>query len=306
MLRFVLIGESVVSDWDYPAATSARALMRALTKAGHEATFLEKRKNRPTVELLKARGSAALRAFANRYPDLRYRTYELPTGLERTVWFVRQTATADAVILLDGTPAGIDEEAARLDARHLCRVVWSANPELASTAWADLRLSPLTGDEDDDDLRFGPMVESQSSAFTGDREDVLIVAYDDRETAETARAALNDFVPRTLSAGAVDGDTWPFVPEVDLPAWFERARLAVIVGAGDDAFAAARSLLPVAAGCPAIRLNSGDSRLSNLPATVAQLLAHGEPATVPADNNAAVQAGRLTTAVRRSLLARHR
>ena len=73
--------------------------LRALIAAGHEALFLEERRNRPTVELLQARGSSAFRAFGQHYANLPYRTYELPHGLERTVWFVRQVATADAVVL---------------------------------------------------------------------------------------------------------------------------------------------------------------------------------------------------------------
>lgn len=303
-LRFVFFGESLVSDWGNPTATTVRAVMRALTAAGHEALFLEERRNRPTVELLRARGSASLRAFADRYPDLHYRTYELPRGLERTVWFVRQVATADAVVVLDGAPDGVFEEAARLEARHLTRVVWSAKSDDAASAWADLRLAPAGADAPTGAVTCGPAVERREPGIGNARSGLVLVAYDEEALAGAAREALADFAPECITAGAVAGTAWSFVPEVALPDVYRRVRVAVVVGAGDDPFAAARVLLPVAAGAHAV---VHDSAPGELRARIVSLLVP-EPAspnvTLPSADDADVAAQRLVAAVRQARLAR--
>jgi hypothetical protein len=116
------------------------------------------------------------------------------------------------------------------------------------------------------------------------REGVLLVAYDDHDVAERARQEMAELASECLSAGRVSGDDWRFVPEVELPEWYGRARAAVVVGAGDDPFARARELLPVAAGCAVV---NGEER--------------GE---LPAKYEAGVVAGRLVEAVRQARLVR--
>jgi hypothetical protein len=318
-LRFVFFGESIISDWGNPAATTVRAVMRALVAAGHEALFLEERQNRPTIELLRARGSSALRAFAERYPDLHHRTYELPRGLERTVWFVRQVATADAVVVLAGAPTGVFEEAARLDARHLTRIVWSAKGDDTDTAWADLRLTPAGSEAPAGAIIRGPAVERSSTDTNDARSGVLLVAYDDGEGADAARQALAEFAPESVSAGAVAGADWPFVPEVALPDRYRQARVAVVVGASDDPFAAARLLLPVAFGCQTVVAPPSDTlgkiadTVVHVPTTaelrdrVASLLISDPPPSyveLPARYDAAVAARQLVERVRQARLVR--
>ena len=102
-LRFIVFGESLVSDIGNPIATSARSILDALAGAGHEVTFLEERGNDACIRLLKLRGSRALRGFGARFPGIQHRTYDLPRGWERTVWVGREAGTADAVIALPGT-----------------------------------------------------------------------------------------------------------------------------------------------------------------------------------------------------------
>jgi hypothetical protein len=130
----------------------------------------------------------------------------------------------------------------------------------------------------------------------------LLVAYDDRETAEAARAALARLDPECVSAGTVAGDEWPFVPEVALNEWYRQARVAVVTGAGADPFAAARELLPIAVGCPVVAAKDAIDR----PNRVTELLAGAPPGAVelPARYDAAVAAERLVEAVRRARLVR--
>jgi hypothetical protein len=122
-LRFVFFGHSIVSDWENPAALTSRALLRALNQFGHETRFLEERGNRATVELLRARGSAPLREFAREFPDVIYRTYELPKGLERTVWLARELADVDVAVALDDAPRELTDELARVPLPRLVRVL---------------------------------------------------------------------------------------------------------------------------------------------------------------------------------------
>lgn len=121
-LRFVVFGESIVSDWENPPADTWRPILQALAAAGHDATFLEQRRNRPVVELLRARGAGPVRAFGEQYPDILYRTYDLPSGAHRQVWFGREVATADVVIVLDTAPAGVVEELTSYDTPRIVKV----------------------------------------------------------------------------------------------------------------------------------------------------------------------------------------
>jgi hypothetical protein len=122
-VRFVFFGRSIVSDWENPAAITSRAILRALNDLGHETRFLEERGNQPTVDLLNARGSAPLRAFAKEYPDIVYRTYELPRGAERTLWVARELGDVDAVVALNDAPAEVLDELSRVPLPRLVRII---------------------------------------------------------------------------------------------------------------------------------------------------------------------------------------
>jgi hypothetical protein len=122
-LRFVFFGRSIVSDWENPTAHASRALLRSLNNLGHETRFLEQRGNQPTVDLLQAKGAGPLRAFSKQFPDIVYRTYELPNGTERTVWLAREVGDVDAVVALDDAPPEVLAELARVPLPRLVRVI---------------------------------------------------------------------------------------------------------------------------------------------------------------------------------------
>lgn len=254
-LRFVLFGGSVVSDWHNPAATTTRAVLRALVAAGHEALFLEERGNRPTVELLRARGAAGVRAFAARYPTLAYRTYEIPHGAERAVWPGREIATADAVIVQDTAPVAVIEAVAALATPRLVRflqVTQGTPPPVAERF--DRLLVPRNGPVGSEGgaTPFGPAVDETIPLREVGAGGVVVVAYDDTPTAARIADALVDERPVLVAPGDVADQRFRYVPEVGLGAVL-RAAPAAVVAAGDNApLAAARYLLPPSYGCAAL------------------------------------------------------
>ena len=252
-VRLVIFGASVVSEWGNPAATTNRAILRALTAAGHDAVFLEQRGNAPTVDLLKSRGAAALRAFADAYPDIHYRTYDLPEGLERSVWFGREVSTADAVIVQEGAPPPVIDALARFDTQRLVRLYQITGfkaPEPVSQF--DGLLAPF-GVDAPEALTLGPAL-TLSDSPDPPRAGVVLVAYGDEASADEAAAALTSLHPRRISVLEVRGEGWEYIPEVSLGAVYAQARLAVVLAGHASPLAAARSLLPIAHGCLAIEV----------------------------------------------------
>jgi hypothetical protein len=307
-LRFAIFGTSVVSDYGNPLATTVRAIMRALMARGHEVTFLEERRNQPTLALLRDRGAAPLRAFATHAPDLRYRTYQLLAGAELTLWLSRELATVDAVILLEGTPPPICALLSGRPARHLVRIAqMTAQGTLLPDP--DLVIAPVGSNSDRLAVPFGPAVLPVPDP-AANRAGVVLVSYDDDHAAVYARAALSqETVPLTLAAaGLAHPPNWPFVPEVEIQAHYRASRLAVVIGAGASPYAAARALLPLAAGCQVVAVGEiaaipqlhgvitsvAPARLAE---AVSALLAADPPvATVPAAFDANLQAERLVSA----------
>ncbi len=292
-VRIVIFGTSVVSEWGNPAATTSRAILHALTTKGHDAVFLEQRGNAPTVELLKARGADALRDFADAYPDIRYRTYDLPEGLERAVWLGREVSTADAVVVQEGAPDAVIEDLARFDTPRLVRLYQITGVEVPGIASRfDGILAPF-GVDVPRVLTLGPALDPPESADLP-RDGVTLVAYAGQDAALEAATALATLEPRLISVGEVTGDRWEYLPEVRLREVYARARLAVVLPGSTSPLATARALLPVAHGCPAIEvLGKGDpvfppfGHLRSVPAAetleaVQAALTPGTEAGVPA------------------------
>src|SRR5215218_10044244 len=193
-LRLVIFGGSIVSDWGNPAATSWRALLRALSAAGHDAVFLERRRNDAVVDLLRARGGDAMRAFGRAYPDILNRTYDLPRGAERSVWFGREVSTADAAILLDDAPAEIFDEIVAYDTPRLVKIL--ARTEKAVTV-------PVGEDRFDLILGEGthPAVEISAGKPSAERSGVILVAYEDEALANRIAESLSALNPELITPG---------------------------------------------------------------------------------------------------------
>jgi hypothetical protein len=247
-LRFIVLGASIASDWNNPVATSARAVLSAIAATGHDVTYLEQRGNTALAGLLAMRGSRPFKAFTDRYPEIQYRTYDLPRGWERTVWFGREIGTADVVIAFPGTPEPLLPEIAALPSPHLLRLV----DESLATEHADFTLVRAGGDASVNRLSFGPAVSLNVSTALVRTERPLLVAYDDAAEAESARERLAGHDPELIQSGSVDLPGWTYVPEVGLPEWYATRRVAIVTGTGSSPWSEARRLLPLASGCLAI------------------------------------------------------
>lgn len=244
-IRFVALGGSIVSDWDNPVATSVRAVLNAIAAAGHEVTFLEQRGNPSLSALLANRGSRAYKGFTERYPRIQLRTYDLPRGWQRTVWFGSEIGTADAVIALPGTPAELLPEIAASPLRHIVQLI----DESFSIEHPGLRLVRAGTATDKNDLAFGPAVEHGQVDYPDRSERPLLVAYDDTDEANHLAAELAEYDPVQIVTGTADLPAWSYIPEIELPDWYARHRFAIVSGAGDSAWADARRLLPRGYGC---------------------------------------------------------
>ncbi len=122
-LRFVFIGPSIRSDWHNTAAHTHRAVLKALGERGHQATFLEARRNAAVEGLLAEKGAEALLAFDRDFASIDYRTYDPPMPRELRVWLGREGATADVIVLLDGMDPQIVDAFERTEVLDLVRLI---------------------------------------------------------------------------------------------------------------------------------------------------------------------------------------
>lgn len=94
-MRFAFFCHSVISDWNNGNAPFLRGLMRALSVRGHEATCYEREDNWSLSHLLRERPDA-VRAFAERFPDLRCVRY---AAADTDATVRRAVAETDAVVV---------------------------------------------------------------------------------------------------------------------------------------------------------------------------------------------------------------
>ena len=272
-LRFVFFSPSVIADIDNPAATSTRALLGALSSAGHDVTHLERRGNSLLDRQLRTRGSAALRSLNARYPDIRIRQYDLPSGQQRNVWFGTEVSTADAVVALPGTSDEILALVAAFATPHLVRIV---PPE-------------AIGDVTFPDTGTLMCVERRERIDAADI--ALAVAYDNVPPAMTVDLPAD--VDRIV-VGSSDLSGWRYLPEVEVTELYRSARMAIVLDGDDRPASMTRALLPVAAGCA----------VTAWPGRTGQ--ARREPTGLSDNEDAALVANSLATDVRATLALKRR
>ena len=186
--RIVVFSPSIISDMGNPQATTVRAMCQAFVDLGHDVTHLEQRGNEPLDALLGSRGYGPMRSFNERYPGIRYRQYDLPRGMERSVWFGREVATADGIVAYPGTPKAVVEEVAAFDIPRRVRF-WADSEDHARD------LLPLW-------FEAAVLVNEHSGKRTG----TLAVAYD------TAFSVPGDV--ERVTAGSLDHSEWTYIPEI--------------------------------------------------------------------------------------------
>lgn len=240
--RFVFLGESIVSDWRNPLATTARAVLDALGDLGFEATFLEPRRNRATVGLLSQRGAGPVRAFNARWTNLQYRTVDLPARHEVSAWCGQFAATSGVVAVLDGMPEMIARGLGEFDGEGVEVLV--EQPELDGD-WGRTVLHRFGRAEEA--IGFRPAVLPRTWDLP--RAGTVLVAYDDAELAREMAERAPD--ARRIVSGSADLPDWEFVPEIELPPVYGAAACVLVVDDGERPIAPARVWLPRANGAAA-------------------------------------------------------
>lgn len=240
--RFVLLGDSIVSDWRNPLATTSRAVVRALGDMGFETVYLEPRRNSATVGLLSQRGAGPVRRFNTVRSDVQYRTVDLPARHEVGPWIGQFAATSGVIVALQGTSETI--ERGLLEFVETGVEILFERPELDGN-WGRTRVERI--DRPDESIGFRPAVlpEVWGEARAG----TVLVAYDDgelaREVAERVPGA------RRIVSGSANLPDWEFVPEIELPAVYGAAERVLVVDDGARAIAPVRVWLPRANGAAA-------------------------------------------------------
>ena len=110
---------------------------------GCDVTHLEERGNPDLKRMLETRGYAPMRAFNLAYPRIRYRQYEVPKGIHRSVWFARELGTADAVVVWPGSPEPVMEELRGFRVPQVVRF-WPEGDDLpgVNARWFDPAVCP--------------------------------------------------------------------------------------------------------------------------------------------------------------------
>lgn len=225
--------------------------MEALRLAGHTVLFLEPRNSEPLVAALAARGSAIYRDFQRVFPDLHYRTYDMPRRAERDVWLSREAALVDAVIVQSDAPAEIFEWLDRVTDAPMTKVLIALDDTAGYLDLFDLVLSPATVGIGE---RFEPAVLPVVLEASKPRGQSIAAVYS--ECDPTTLATLPEIGgAELLATGSGAPENLPFVSEAALSERYRRAAKVIVVDTDPSPFAAARGMLPVAAGAETLLMS---------------------------------------------------
>lgn len=117
--RWAIFCGSVVSAVENPSAHLFRALGRALSQRGDEATFYEEQSNAAIRALLMREGARAFERFRSDFPEIVYRTADRRTGADLVEWLTRILATVDIAVVDVGAPPTLTAWVGRLTRPHL-------------------------------------------------------------------------------------------------------------------------------------------------------------------------------------------
>lgn len=271
--RLLVFGQSIRSDFDNPEALTWRALMRSLTHAGHEVIFIEPRRGASLTSLLRHRGSAPLRQFADRFPDIQYRTLDLPRRRELEVWLTRELALIDAVVVLDDASPEIRTIVDDYAEPGLIRFTAGGRDERSERAGATSVTMVPVGQATDDAvadariLRIGPAVALPDGVrpWGAGQPRLAVLAWDasDGDLAERTRRAVQEqgLDADAYSLGTLSLPGWKPVTTLDIDTVLSGAGLAVIVvGPGiEPSHAAAHALLPWSSGVRSVTVLDSDA-----------------------------------------------
>lgn len=268
--RLLVFGESIRSDFGNPQALTWRALMRSLTRAGHDVVFIEPRRGDSLTSLLRHRGFGPLRQFAARFPDIQYRTLDLPGGRELAIWLARELALIDAVVVLDDASPEIRTIVDDYDEPGLIRFTTNARSEASvPSAATSVRMAPIgetTDDLDGDILRIGPAIRWPVGIRppAPDRPRLAVLAWDaaSSDLAERTRRIVQDQRPDSAaySLGTLTVPGWTPATTLDIGSVLDEVDLAVVVADPnmERSNTAVRSLLPWSLGVRSVTVMSAE------------------------------------------------
>lgn len=240
--RFVFLGDSIVSDWRNPLATTSRAVLRALGAMGFEAVYLEPRRNSATVGLLHQRGAQVLQAFNQLWSDVQYRTVDLPSRRETEVWIGQFAATSGVVVGLQGISEAVERGLGEFVSDDIEILI--ERPELDDD-WSRTLIQRIG--HPTESIGFRPAVLPEN--WPGERSGTLLVACDDADLAK--RVAERVPAARRIVCGSAELPDWEFIPEIELPPLYGGAERVLVIDAPDRPTAPARIWLPRANGADA-------------------------------------------------------
>jgi hypothetical protein len=278
-LRFAVFGGSIVSELENPAATALRLLLRELTRQGHNAEFFEPRTNATMLMMLHTRGATGMQAFRSRWPEIQYRSIDVPLGRDVDVWLANQlarlVATSDVVLVLDTAPMVIRVALAQMANPRLVRIFVRTQddffPESADYALITAPLGAETSGEPTAPggvVRLGPT--TQPAAWQPNRSaapprSTAILAYGEPNH-EALATLIGDVISRgytvvkRLALGPWSSDGWERVVESELPDVLAEISAAVVIPGGTDRLsrllAQGQAFEPLSLGIPTITLGS--------------------------------------------------
>ncbi len=149
-LKITFFVNSIIGYVGNPAALYTRALANGLAVLGNDIRVVEERQNEPLARTLRATGAAASRHVYERFPLLRYSTYEQRSGGPLLEWLTREVSLIDVAVAVQGVDTELARWVANISREGLTRAFLAWDPDSIDEARAselelekyDLLLSP--------------------------------------------------------------------------------------------------------------------------------------------------------------------
>ncbi|MCL5025365.1 MAG: glycosyltransferase, partial [Chloroflexi bacterium] len=117
-MKLVILGHSIVSDWNHGNAHFLRGLARALHGLGHQVVFYEEEDNWSISNLVRDHGREPIHEFSSRFPFIEHRAYRMPGPDRIEAWLEAVVDGADACLVHEWNHPELVRAAGRLGGRN--------------------------------------------------------------------------------------------------------------------------------------------------------------------------------------------